>query len=55
MFCSLNLNNTWVCVGAVTKKNCGRMPAIDAFSRHGGVDDSPGVNACTCMCLCVSM
>lgn len=47
----------WVCVGSVTRKKRGRMPGIDAFSRHGGVDDSPscsvGVNACTCLCVCV--
>lgn len=49
----------WVCVGSVTYKKHGRMPGIDAFSRHGGVDDSPscfvGVNACTCMHMCVCM
>lgn len=58
IFCCLNLNNTWVCVGSVTQKKHGRTPGIDAFSCHGGVDDSPTgsarVNACTCMCLCVS-
>lgn len=62
MFCTLNLN-MWVCVGSLTQQTCGRMPDIDAFSRHGGVADSPscsvGVNACTsmlvCMCVCVSI
>lgn len=60
MFCTLNLN-MWVCVGSLTQQTRGRMPDIDAFSRHGGVADSPscsvGVNACTsmlvCMCVCV--
>lgn len=56
MFCTLNLN-MWVCVGSLTQKTRGRMPDIDAFSRHGDVADSPscsvGVNACTGVRVCV--
>lgn len=41
MFCSVNLNNVWACVGSVTYKQHGRMPGIDALSCYDDTDDSP--------------
>lgn len=60
MFCAVNLNNVWVCVGSVTYKEHGRVPGIDVFSppQRWTVDDSLSfrVSVLTCMyylCACV--
>lgn len=65
MFCSLNLNNMWVCVGSVTHKKHGRMPG-EALMRLAATVvwmthllAHVGVNPCPCMlvfvCVCKHM
>ena len=51
MCCPLNLNYMWVCVGSVTHNKHGRGPGIDAFSRHGAVDDSPSCSVSVNVCV----